>query len=41
MTIFDYLVIFVLVTSVIIGLVRGARVSGEATPLIYLNGQYQ
>lgn len=27
--------------SIIIGLVRGARVSGEATPLIYLNGQYQ
>lgn len=27
--------------SIVIGLVRGARVSGEATPLIYLNGQYQ
>ena len=27
--------------SIIIGRVRGARVSGEATPLIYLNGQYQ
>jgi flavin reductase len=27
--------------SIIIGLVRGARVSGAATPLIYLNGQYQ
>ena len=27
--------------SIIIGQVRSARVSGEATPLIYLNGQYQ
>lgn len=27
--------------SIIIGQVRGARVSGEVTPLIYLNGQYQ
>jgi flavin reductase (DIM6/NTAB) family NADH-FMN oxidoreductase RutF len=27
--------------SIVIGLVRDARVSGEVTPLIYLNGQYQ
>jgi flavin reductase len=27
--------------SIVIGRVRGARVSGEVSPLIYLNGQYQ
>lgn len=27
--------------SIIIGRVQGVRIGGEATPLIYLNGQYQ